>query len=140
MKKFAAILLSAALVAPLATPTMAQPAQQSRDDRDDRGGPAKGRDQDRKGQAQGPNQGGEGRGSNQARGGRDQGPAGGYKSFRKGERFDSGRARNYQSVDYRRYKNLKAPPRGYRYVRSGNDVLLISAAGVVAAVSSGMFR
>lgn len=145
MKKFAAILLSAALVAPLATPTMAQPASQSQDDRD---GPNQGRNQGQgqgqgrnQGQGQGPAQGrNEGRGPDQARGGRDQGQAGGFKSFRKGERFDSGRARNYQSIDYRKYRSLKAPPRGYRYVRAGDDILLISAAGVVAAVTAGAFH
>lgn len=130
MKKFAAILLSAALVAPLASPTLAQPADKpnqgpdGREDRDSRGGRG------------GPTAVGH---SEQARG-RDQGPAGGYKAFRKGEKFDSRRARHYQAVDYRRYKRLKAPPKGYRYVRSGDDILLISAAGVVAAVTSGMFR
>src|ERR1700712_2155915 len=41
--------------------------------------------------------------------------------WRRGERFDWQRARNYQQInDYRRY-HLKTPPRGYHYVRSGND-------------------
>jgi len=64
-----------------------------------------------------------------------------YKSFRKGQKFDRRYARNYQVVDYHRYKRLKAPPRGYHYVRSGNDVLLVGVtSGIVAAVMSGMFR
>jgi Ni/Co efflux regulator RcnB len=65
-----------------------------------------------------------------------------YKSFRKGQRFDRRYARNYQVVDYHRYgKRLKAPPRGYHYVRSGNDVLLVGVtSGIVAAVVSGVFR
>jgi hypothetical protein len=64
-----------------------------------------------------------------------------YKSFRKGQKFDRRYARNYQQIDYRKYRNVKAPPRGYHYVRSGNDLLLVGiTSGVVAAVTSGMFR
>jgi len=64
-----------------------------------------------------------------------------YKNFRKGEKFDRNHARNYQVVDYRRYRNVKAPPRGYHYVRSGNDLLLVGiTSGIVSAVTSGMFR
>lgn len=64
-----------------------------------------------------------------------------YKSFRKGQKFDRRYARNYQVVDYRRYHKLKAPPRGYHYVRSGNDVLLVGVtSGIVASVMSGMFH
>ncbi|MBH0111983.1 RcnB family protein [Novosphingobium sp. YJ-S2-02] len=64
-----------------------------------------------------------------------------YKTFRKGEKFDKNRARNYAVVDYRKYKNVKAPPRGYRYVRSGDDLLLIGiTSGIVASITSGMFR
>ncbi|MFC0205884.1 RcnB family protein [Novosphingobium soli] len=64
-----------------------------------------------------------------------------YKTFRKGDRFDSRHARNYQEVDYRRYRGIKAPPQGYRYVRAGNDLLLVGrTSGVVSSVRSGMFR
>jgi Ni/Co efflux regulator RcnB len=64
-----------------------------------------------------------------------------YKTFRKGDRFDRNHARNYQQVDYRRYRNVKAPPRGYHYVRSGNDLLLVGiTSGIVAAVTTGMFH
>lgn len=64
-----------------------------------------------------------------------------YKAFRKGDRFDRRYARNYQVVDYHRYRNLKAPPRGYHYVRSGNDVLLVAlTSGVVASVLTGVIR
>lgn len=64
-----------------------------------------------------------------------------YKTFRKGDRFDRNHARNYQQVDYRKYRNVKAPPRGYQYVRSGNDLLLVGiTSGVVSAVTTGMFR
>ena len=64
-----------------------------------------------------------------------------WKSFRKGDRFDRRYARNYRQIDYRSYKRLKAPPRGYQYVRSGNDVLLVGiTSGIVASVLTGMFR
>jgi Ni/Co efflux regulator RcnB len=62
-------------------------------------------------------------------------PVAKYKSWRKGDRFDSRYARNYQVVDYHRYRGLKAPPRGYRYVRSGNDAVLVGVtSGIIAAV------
>ena len=42
--------------------------------------------------------------------------------------------------DYGRY-GLRAPPRGYQYVRSGNDVVLaVVATGLVTAVIAGLFN
>jgi Ni/Co efflux regulator RcnB len=62
-------------------------------------------------------------------------PAPAYRSWKKGQRFDSRYARNYRQIDYRRYNRLKAPPRGYRYVQSGNDALLVGVtSGIIAAV------
>lgn len=118
MKKFTAALIAAALVAPTlgAVPAMAQ--AQRHDDR---------------------------RGASQSHNNR--GPSKivtkkvTYKTFRKGERFERNRARNYQQVNYRKYRNVKAPPRGYQYVRSGNDLLLVGVtSGIIAAVTAGMFR
>ncbi len=64
-----------------------------------------------------------------------------YHSFKKGEKFDKSRARDYREVDYRKYKKLKAPPRGYHYVRSGNDILLVGiTSGIVASVLAGAFN
>lgn len=64
-----------------------------------------------------------------------------YRSWKKGQRFDSRYARNYRQIDYRRYRGLKAPPRGYRYVQSGNDAVLVGiASGVVAAVIANAIR
>lgn len=61
--------------------------------------------------------------------------------FKKGEKFDRSRASNYQTVDYRKYRNVKAPPKGYHYVRSGNDLLLVGiTSGIVAAVTMNMFH
>ena len=62
-------------------------------------------------------------------------------TWKKGDRFDSRQATNYRTVDYRNYRSLKAPPRGYRWVQSGNDAVLIGiTSGVVSSVVSGLFR
>ncbi len=64
-----------------------------------------------------------------------------YRQWRRGERFDARHARNYAPIDYRRYRALRAPPRGYRYVRSGNDAVLVGVAtGIVAAVIANAVR
>ena len=61
--------------------------------------------------------------------------------WRRGERFDYRRARNYRVInDYRGYR-LKAPPRGYHYVRSGNDAVLVGiTSGVIAGIIAGALR
>ncbi len=58
----------------------------------------------------------------------------------RGERLpDAYRGRGYE-VDYRTY-HLNAPPRGYHYVRVGNDVVLTAVAtGVIASVVADLFR
>ena len=62
-------------------------------------------------------------------------------NWRKGERFDRAQARTYRQIDYRQYRGLRAPPRGYRYVQSGNDAVLIGiTSGIVASVLSGVIR
>ena len=65
-----------------------------------------------------------------------------YRSnWRKGERFDSRQARNYRQIDYRQYRGLQAPPRGYQYVQSGNDAVLVGiTSGIVAAVFASLIR
>jgi Ni/Co efflux regulator RcnB len=65
-----------------------------------------------------------------------------YRKWRKGERFDARQARNYRQVDYRGYHGrLRAPPRGYRYVQSGNDVVLVSiVGGIIGAVFANLIR
>ncbi|WP_445192838.1 RcnB family protein [Sphingomonas sp. Tas61C01] len=63
-----------------------------------------------------------------------------YRNWRKGQRFEQRYARNYRQIDYRQYRGLRAPPRGYRYVRSGNDAVLIRGNNVIAQVFSGIFR
>ena len=64
-----------------------------------------------------------------------------YRSWRKGQRFDRRYARNYRQIDYRQYRGLRAPPRGYRYVQSGNDAVLVGiTSGLIAAVVAGAIR
>lgn len=64
-----------------------------------------------------------------------------YRSWHKGDRFDSRYARNYRQIDYRHYRGLKAPPRGYRYVQSGNDAVLVGiTSGIIAAVITNAIR
>jgi Ni/Co efflux regulator RcnB len=69
-------------------------------------------------------------------------PPAGYRAHRwgRGERLpQSYRSRSYV-VDYRRY-GLGAPPRGYEYVRVGNDVVLTAVAtGVIASVVANLFQ
>jgi Ni/Co efflux regulator RcnB len=65
----------------------------------------------------------------------------GYKAraWHRGDRLPAAyRGRGYY-VDYRTY-HLAPPPRGYQYVRVGNDVVLTAiATGVVASVISQLF-
>jgi Ni/Co efflux regulator RcnB len=65
-----------------------------------------------------------------------------YRSWQKGQRFDSRYARNYRQVDYRSFHGrLKAPPRGYRYVQSGNDVVLVAiTSGIIGAIFGNLIR
>jgi Ni/Co efflux regulator RcnB len=64
-----------------------------------------------------------------------------YRSWHKGDRFDSRYARNYRQIDYRRYHGLRTPPRGYHYVQSGNDAVLVGiTSGIIAAVFANAIR
>lgn len=59
--------------------------------------------------------------------------------FRRGDRFDYRRAPNYRVIEYRDYR-LRRPPRGYHWVRSGNDALLVAiATGVIASIAVNQF-
>lgn len=50
------------------------------------------------------------------------------------------RSNQYVVNDYGRY-GLRHPPRGYHYVRSGNDVVLAAiAGGLITAVIAGLFN
>lgn len=63
-----------------------------------------------------------------------------YRRFAKGQRFDRRYAQNYRVVDWRQYRGrrLYAPPRGYHWVRSGNDAVLVGVtSGIIGAVIAG---
>jgi Ni/Co efflux regulator RcnB len=64
-----------------------------------------------------------------------------YRTWQRGQRFDSRYARNYRQIDYRQYRGLRPAPRGYRYVQSGNDAVLVGiTSGIIAAVFSNIIR
>ena len=66
-----------------------------------------------------------------------------FRGWRQGERFDRSRAQNYRELDYRQYRgrHLYAPPRGYHWVRSGNDAVLVAvSSGIIGAVLAGALR
>jgi Ni/Co efflux regulator RcnB len=58
----------------------------------------------------------------------------------RGQHFDRRYATNYQVVsNYKAYR-LQAPPRGYRYVRSNNDIVMVAiASGLIGAVFANAF-
>lgn len=59
----------------------------------------------------------------------------------KGQRFDRNRASNYRVVNNYRDYRLSAPPRGYQWVRSGNDAVLIAiTSGIIGAVVGSAIR
>jgi Ni/Co efflux regulator RcnB len=65
------------------------------------------------------------------------------RAWRKGQRFDRRYAQNYREIDYRTYRGrgLYAPPRGHRWVRSGNDAVLIAiGSGLIGAVIGNAIR
>jgi hypothetical protein len=73
--------------------------------------------------------------------GREVSRAAAHHEFRRGEKFDRRYASNYREINYRSYKRLKAPPRGYHWVRSGNDALLVAVtSGVIASIVAGTFQ
>lgn len=68
-------------------------------------------------------------------------PAYQSRNWQRGQRFDSRYARNYRQIDYRQHRGLKAPPRGYRYVQSGNDAVLVGiTSGIIAAIFGNLIR
>jgi Ni/Co efflux regulator RcnB len=68
----------------------------------------------------------------------------GFRQWRRGDRFDSRYAQNYRRIDdWRAYRgrHLYAPPPGYYWARSGNDAILVAAAGgLIGAVMAGAFN
>ena len=63
-----------------------------------------------------------------------------YRRWNRGDRFDYRQARNYRVISNPRHYHLRSAPRGYRWVQSGNDAVLIGiATGLVASVLAGAF-
>lgn len=61
------------------------------------------------------------------------------RQWQYGQRMPAQYRTSYYVVDHRQY-GLRAPPRGYQYVRHGNDVLLTAiATGVIASIIVGLF-
>lgn len=66
---------------------------------------------------------------------------GNYRRWAKGQRFDRRYATNYRVIDNYRGYRLRTPPRGYHWVRSGNDAVLVAiTGGIIASVISGAIR
>jgi Ni/Co efflux regulator RcnB len=63
------------------------------------------------------------------------------RRWNRGERFDYRQARNYRVIGNPGYYHLRNAPRGYRWVQSGNDAVMIGiATGLVASVLAGAFN
>lgn len=59
----------------------------------------------------------------------------------KGQRFDRRQTANYRVINNYRGYRLNAPPRGYQWVQSGNDAVLIAiTSGIIGAVIGGAIR
>jgi Ni/Co efflux regulator RcnB len=60
------------------------------------------------------------------------------RQWRRGERLPSGYARYYRQVDWR-HEHLRAPPRGYHYVRDnrGETLLVGIATGAILGIILG---
>jgi Ni/Co efflux regulator RcnB len=58
-----------------------------------------------------------------------------YRSWHKGDRFDRRQAHNYRVIANPRIYKLRPAPHGYRWVRSGNDAVLIGiTSGIISSV------
>ncbi|MGE4322889.1 MAG: RcnB family protein [Sphingobium sp.] len=59
----------------------------------------------------------------------------------KGQRFDRRHSANYRVVNNYRDYRLSAPPRGYQWVQSGNDAVLVAiTSGIIGAIIGGALR
>jgi Ni/Co efflux regulator RcnB len=62
------------------------------------------------------------------------------RRWQRGERFDSRYASNYMVVSNPYAYHLRAAPRGYRWVRSGNDAVMVAiASGIIGALVANAF-
>jgi len=62
------------------------------------------------------------------------------RNWRMGDRFDRSYASNYRIIDNPYAYRLRAAPRGYRWVQSGNDAVLVAlASGLIGAIIGNAF-
>ncbi|WP_157220576.1 RcnB family protein [Flavisphingomonas formosensis] len=58
-----------------------------------------------------------------------------YRSWHKGDRFNHRYARNYRVISTPNRYHLRPAPKGYRWVQSGNDAVLVGiASGIISSV------
>jgi Ni/Co efflux regulator RcnB len=62
------------------------------------------------------------------------------RKWARGQRFDSRYASNYRVISNPRAYRLNNAPRGYRWVQSGNDAVLVAiASGLIGAIIGNAF-
>ena len=62
------------------------------------------------------------------------------RRWNRGDRFDSRYATNYAVISNPGYYHLRQAPYGYRWVRSGNNAVLVAiASGIIGAVLANSF-
>jgi Ni/Co efflux regulator RcnB len=62
------------------------------------------------------------------------------RKWKRGERFDRRYAMNYRVISNPYHYHLRPAPRGYRWVQSGNDAVLIAiTSGLIGAVLANAF-
>ncbi|HEX4736193.1 MAG TPA: RcnB family protein [Allosphingosinicella sp.] len=62
------------------------------------------------------------------------------RNWRQGDRFDSRYAGNYRIIGNPYAYRLREAPRGYRWVQSGNDAVLVAlASGLIGAIVGNAF-
>jgi Ni/Co efflux regulator RcnB len=62
------------------------------------------------------------------------------RNWERGERFDSRYATDYMVISNPGYYDLGPAPHGYRWVRSGNDAVLVAiASGIIGALVANAF-
>jgi len=60
--------------------------------------------------------------------------------WQRGQRFDQHYAMNYRVINNPYYYHLRPAPRGYRWVQSGNDAVLIAiTSGIIGAIFANQF-
>jgi Ni/Co efflux regulator RcnB len=62
------------------------------------------------------------------------------RDWHQGDRFDRSYASNYRVIDNPGFYRLREAPRGYRWVQSGDDAVLVAlASGLIGAIAANAF-